>query len=262
MGRSIQGQVQSGIYWGDVRHRRFAPKKHGFRYKLMQWGLALDELEDVGKVSRWLSTCERWAPLQFKPSDYLPGYYQPNSDTFASTVLRKMHTLSKTQLHGKVFFLGNIRTWGLFFSPLNCYFLTNEEGLTTHMLAEVSNTPWNQRHYYLVSLLELDSQRHIKPTDKAFHVSPFNPMEMQYHWRIRAPKKRALVHIEAHREHLEFDATLTLTRNTLNRSEIYRVLIKHPVMTLKIVGGIYWQALRLFIKRVPLYGHRESRNDT
>lgn len=251
----------SAVYWGSVRHRRFVPKEHKFHYKLVQWSLALDELSEVNTLTKWLSTTEKWAPLHFNPTDYLPGFYQPENETLAAAVLRKMNALAAKPLHGRTYFLGNIRTWGLFFSPLNCYFLQNEHGSFTHMLAEVSNTPWNKRHYYLVCLTDLDEQGHIYNSKKNFHVSPFNPMDMEYEWRIRGPEKHALVHIGAHREQLEFDATMTLTRSPLNRSEVFRVLRKHPVMTLKMVAGIYWQALLLFIKKVPFYGHRENRDD-
>ncbi|RUO44444.1 DUF1365 domain-containing protein [Aliidiomarina taiwanensis] len=254
--------MTSRIYWGSVRHRRFIPKEHSFRYHLMQWGIALEELEQLNNTSKWFSTSERWAPLHFKPSDYLPGYYLPSHETLSTAVLRKMNSLSEGALDGQVFFLGNIRTWGLFFSPLNCYFLINKEGIATHMLAEVSNTPWNQRHYYLVNFNHHNSAAPLQPTEKNFHVSPFNPMEMQYHWRIRAPGEGALIHIEAHRKHKEFDATLALKGETLNRSAVYRVLRKYPMMSIRIIGGIYWQALRLFLKRVPLYGHSEHRQDT
>lgn len=261
MDKSNSMIMHSAIYWGSVRHRRFVPKTHQFNYKLMQWSLALDELDQVNKLTHWLSTTEQWAPLQFKPSDYLPGFYNPNTETLAAAAVRKMNDLSNQTLQGKVFFLGNIRTWGLFFSPLNCYFLQNKQGNYTHMLAEVSNTPWNKRHYYLVCLTALNEQGRIPNTEKNFHVSPFNPMEMEYEWRIRGPEKHALVHIGARRKQLEFDATMTLTRTALNRSEVFRVLRKHPVMTLKIVAGIYWQAALLFIKKVPFYGYRKNRND-
>ena len=245
--------LDSGIYWGVVRHRRFVPKIHRFQYRLMQWCFALDELDAVAEQSSWLSTRdEQRAFLHFKPSDYLRGYYQPETEDFESAVLRKMSELNGARLDGRVFFLGNIRTLGIFFSPLNCYFLQNEQREYTHMLAEVSNTPWNERHYYLVDLARLED------SEKAFHVSPFNPMDMTYQWRLKGPSNRALVHIAAHRQILEFDATMTLERSELNRSEISRVLRTHPVMTLKIVAGIYWQALKLFIKKVPFYSHNKT----
>ncbi|MCC5854958.1 MAG: DUF1365 domain-containing protein [Idiomarina sp.] len=244
--------MDSAIYWGMVRHRRFVPRSHVFQYSLMQWFFALDEIEEIGAISPWLRIKRGIAPFYFRQRDYLRDDFDFNNEQLADAVLRKMNQLSDSPLRGRVFFLGNIRAFGIFFSPLNCYYLQDENGAFTHMLAEVSNTPWNERHYYLVDLKEQASH------DKAFHVSPFNPMEMRYHWRLKAPGKQLLVHIEAHREVREFDATMQLRVSALNRKEVFRVLRKHPVMTVKIVAGIYWEALRLFIKRVPFYGHQKS----
>lgn len=240
--------MRSAIYWGEVRHRRFSPTTHAFSYRLMQWWLALDELEEAGAVSKWFGTGRKFAPFHFKPRDYLRDQWQ-GAATLQQAVLAKMNELANEALNGRVYFLGNVRCWGVFFSPLNCYFLQNEAGHFSHMLAEVSNTPWNQRHYYLIDLATQP------PTDKAFHVSPFNPLEMQYQWKIRQPGERQLIHIEAHRAEREFDATMTLTRAPLNQAEVHRVVIKHPVMSFKIIAGIYWQALKLFAKRTPFYGN-------
>ena len=244
--------LSSAIYRGRVRHRRFSPKQHSFSYDFMQWWLALDELEQVGRLSRLFNTQGRFAALQFRPTDYLPSQWG-EANTLQQAVLNKMNELadqrSQPSLQGRVFFMGNLRCWGLFFSPINCYFL--QQGTEfTHMLAEVSNTPWNQRHYYLVDLAVQ------QPTDKAFHVSPFNPIDMQYQWRIGQPGAKAMLHLEVHRQnHLVFDATMALQRKPMNRNQIIDVLKAYPAMSLKIVWGIYWQALKLLAKRVPVYAH-------
>lgn len=250
--------LDSALYYGHVRHRRLTPHPHQFSYSLMQWWLALDELEQVDSLSRWLSTSARRAPLHFKATDYLRGDWQ-GADSLQVAVLNKFRQLGSAELSGRVFFLGNIRCWGLYFSPLNCYFLQRADGQFSHMLAEVSNTPWNQRHYYLV---DLEQQA---DTAKAFHVSPFNPMNMQYHWTIRAPTQRCLIRIEAslltsnpankQPPQKSFDAAMALQRTLLERQAITRALVRHPFMTLKTLAGIYWQAVRLFIRRTPFYSN-------
>ena len=240
--------MDSGIYWGQVFHERRTPKHHQFNYRFMQWCVCLDELDEVNQQSRWLST-RGFAPLWFRRNDYLRG----STGDLKTAVLEKMNQLNSRALSGRIWFVGNLRTFGIYFSPLNLYFLQQGEHFT-HVLAEVSNTPWLERHYYLVDLAEA-----VPEHEKAFHVSPFNPMDMRYRWYIEPPTDKLSVTIKACRERAEFIAGMKLSRSELNRKSIKHVIKTVPFMALRIIGGIYWQALKLFIKRIPIYDHPKTK---
>ena len=235
--------MNSAIYEGFVRHRRHTPKQHTFSYQLFMFLIDLSEIDLLAEKYRFLGTSKfSWA--RFKRTDYLDADNLPLS----TAVLQKMSSLCHKELSGEVYLLGNLRYLGIYFSPLNVYFLKRGDSFT-YMLAEVSNTPWNETHYYLLDIS--DPQPHAKQ----FHVSPFNPMNQQYHWKINPPGENIGIHIESHQEELVFDATLNLKRRELNQTNLNNVLMHTPVQTLSVVTAIYWQAMKLFLKGVPYHQH-------
>jgi uncharacterized protein len=245
--------LESAIYKGFVGHRRFTPTHHQFENKIFMLLLKVDEIPLVLNSfwqlgTRWLS----WA--RFRRADYIGESDTSITDAVKSKIAEKMNT-EAADINGDVFMLVHLRYLGFYFSPLNLYYVKSN-GQFTHMLAEVSNTPWHEKHYYLIDL------NNIQPHKKAFHVSPFNPMSQDYHWRIIPPNqgdKKCLVQIKAHNQYKPdekvFDATLSLNRVPLNQSELSRVLLRTPTQTISIATGIYWQALKLFLKRAPFYPH-------
>ncbi len=243
----MNGQaIESGIYHGIVHHQRFVPKIHRFQYRIYLYWLKLNELPKLNEQVRGFSTEQKgFSAVKFLRPDFLGDPSLPIEDA----VLQRMSELHGSPLTGDVFFLGQIRTFGWYFSPVNFYYLRNELGDFTHMLAEVSNTPWNKRHHYLVDLNKQENN------DKAFHVSPFNPMDMQYQWRIQQPASKLNLHLACIKDTKHFEAALDMNLQPLNTKTLRSALLSIPSMTIKTVAGIYWQALKLFFKRVPIYMH-------
>lgn len=238
----------SCLYVGDVRHRRFTPVQHALNYRLFMPCLDLDELELLqskvwGFGTRW------WHWARFKRDDYL------GSGDLKQAVFNKVLELGGETTKGSVKAVVHLRYFGIYFSPVNFYYIYDESGKWCYLLAEVSNTPWNERYYYLLDANDQETWRHAK----AFHVSPFNPIEQEYVWKIKPIDQRLSIHLECHRSHKEFDATMKMAREPLCSRVLLKHLIVTPIMAVKVTVGIYWHALKLWIKGAPFYSHPKYR---
>lgn len=204
----------------------------------------LDEISALAKQLRLFSV-EKFNWIQYRRSDFLKN----TTADLKQEALQTMSQLAGKALTGKVYLLSPLRILGMYFSPVNFYYLQNANGQFSHMLAEVSNTPWNERHCYLV---DLEQQAE---TEKAFHVSPFNPIDMQYRWNIKPPGDNLYLKLDCIKTEKHFTAAIALQKHALSNKALNKSLWQFPHITLKTLSGIYWQALKLFIKRVPIYDH-------
>jgi DUF1365 family protein len=157
-----------------------------------------------------------------------------------------------------------LRYFGYVFNPVSFYYCFNADDTQLEcIVAEVNNTPWGERECYV---LGADAEvfdgeaghgriRRYRPV-KRMHVSPFMPMDVSYDWRFKPPSESLTVHMENFREGRKlFDATLVLQRQEITPASLARVLIAFPLMTMKVIVAIHWQALRLWLKRVPVVDH-------
>lgn len=250
---------QSAIYVGQVIHKRFQPRKHSFNSTLYMLALDVDEIEKRPK-NQGIFGFAWYHPLRFVEKDYL----RSEPDSLSRRIKNKVMQLEGYADIERILMVVQVRCFGLYFSPVNFYFCYDKQQQCTQMLAEVSNTPWNERHYYLVDLLQQDEP---KITDKVFQVSPFMDLDMSYTWHIKAPKiddDKLLIKIENKRLNQNtgdisklFEASLVLRKQPFTKRNMLGVWLQLPIMTIKIVTSIYWQALRLFIKKIPFVGYQK-----
>ncbi len=248
--------TESAIYEGWVRHRRHDPVDHEFRYPLFMAYLDLGELPWVlDPYPGW--SARRPALARFKRSDYLGDPGRPLAECVREAVAER----SGSEPKGPIRLLTNLRYFGHAFNPVSFYYCFDEAGgRVEHVLAEVTNTPWGERHSYLLAGTT-GSERIIRgEIDKAFHVSPLMDMGHTYDWRSTEPGDRVQVHIDSRSQDTEvsdFDATLSLTRRELSPAATRDILVRYPAMTMQVVAKIYWQSLRLWLKGAPYFPHPE-----
>ena len=211
----------------------------------------LDELPGLFD-GRWLWSATRRAPAQFRRSDFLGDPSLP----LQQEVRRRIREETGQEHTGPIYLLANLRYFGFNMNPIACYYCFDDsEERLEFLVAEVNNTPWNERHSYVLPGPESGAWLRTE-FDKQLHVSPFHPMDMRYHWRSNTPDDRLVLHL-ANRSDGEkvFDASLSLTARPMTAASLNSLLWRYPLMTARIGLAIYWQALRLFLKRTPLHSH-------
>ncbi|GAB2925828.1 DUF1365 domain-containing protein [Rheinheimera gaetbuli] len=240
------------VYQGEVGHLRLVPREHGFSYSVAYYWLDTDQLEQPSLSAHGICY-ERFGALSYRRRDYLAG-----EDNLYRAVCNKLTELGAATLPAKVFVLTPLANWGLYFSPLTLYYCFDDTSELCYLLAEVSNTPWNERHYYLQTII---AGQQCYQHAKAFHVSPFNPLAMQYHWQISAPDTSLICSItNTQNDNKIFSAWINLSRHPLTSDWKKRWLIRQPWQNVQVVLRIYWHALKLLLKGVPVHAHPKTKD--
>ncbi|MFT5259974.1 MAG: DUF1365 family protein [Saprospiraceae bacterium] len=248
--------MNSSLYRGLVKHRRSSPKEHQFSYTLFMLFIDLDELPTVF-ARFWLWSNERFNLAQFKRSDHMKG-----KGDLKDTVLDCVELYCGDRPEGRVCLLTHLRYFGVGFNPVSFYYCYHKDQNSLHsIVVEVNNTPWGEQHVYVLPCSEAQERDQATTVltfkkSKEFHVSPFLPMDMEYTWHITKPGDRIDICITNLKDDkLVFDATLTLEQHDITSANMRNVLLSFPLMTLKVLASIYFEALSLWLKRMPYYAY-------
>jgi DUF1365 family protein len=239
----------SCVYTGTIRHRRSAPRTE-FTHGLT---LAYVDLGELPSLLGGRLLARGPGPVRFRRRDYLG----PASVPLDVAVRDRVRALSGSRPEGPIRLLTQLRSFGLCFNPVSFYYCFDATGERVEsVVAEVTNTPWGERHSYLLSDRRPGSAVLCGSFGKELHVSPFMGMDHVYEARASEPDTTLSVHIESHREGATvFDATLSLHRRPFSPAVLARMTARHPLATARVLALIYGHALGLKLAGARVHPH-------
>ena len=246
--------MKSCIYEGKVGHCRHKPFQHSFRYSVFFLYLDLSELDTVFR-GRWLWSTDHFNIAYLRRKDHFGDPSIPLDTAVRDLVYEK----TGRRPDGPIRMLAHLRYFGHNFNPASFYYCYDKEDRHVEaIIVEIHNTPWGEVFCYVLD--ETDNQGTEKEKRfrlrKVFHVSPFIDMTMDYEWTFTEPGRKLTVHmIDWEKDENFFEANLALCRKEMTGLYLALMLVKYPVVTVKVIAGIYWQAFRLWIKGAKFYAH-------
>jgi uncharacterized protein len=251
----------SCLYEGSVRHRRSTPRDE-FSFPLFMAYIDIDELPGLFDASL-LWSARRPAVAWFRRSDYIGDAATPLRTAVADVVMQSIGIATE----GPIRLLTHLRYLGHCFNPVSFYYCYDRAGeQVTAVIAHVTNTPWGERHAYVMAVHERSDHGSTAVLHgrfaKALHVSPLMGMQHTYDWRLSEPGERLSVHIESTHDvdgARAFDATLSLRRREITAGELRRALVRYPALTMRLSTRIYAHALRLRMRGASYHSHPGKR---
>ncbi|MHB8501094.1 MAG: DUF1365 domain-containing protein [Candidatus Acidiferrales bacterium] len=245
--------MESALYFGSVRHRRFRPAKHEFEYPLFMAFLDVERIPKLMRASR-LASYNRWNWASFYESDHFGDVRKPLRQRMEEDATRNGVQLPD----GQIFLLTHLRYLGYNFNPVSFFYCFDREEKLRVILAEVNNTFGETQNYWLSASSEVAGSEKARSFEfpKAFHVSPFMGMACRYHWTFTPPGESLVVQTNvAENGEAIFDGSLILDRRPWSSKWIRYALLHFPWITAKTIAAIHWEAARLYLKKVPIVQH-------
>lgn len=251
--------MNSCLYSATVMHHRLGPKPHRFHYRVFMFYIDLDELETL--AARFLLFSRNAFNLfSFRDGEHLqlPAEAPDRSKSTKEHIVAYLRENGITEPPHRIMLLTNLNVLGYNFNPVSFYFCFNRAGEAICSVAEVSNTFREMKPYFLGQAHLSKSSFHLNTT-KYFYVSPFFDADMNFDFHLDVPGEKLKIRIDTFKqEERRFIATLTGHRKELSGSRLLWLGIRFPLIPLRIITLIHWNALLLWIKKLPF--HKKSEN--
>ena len=245
------------IYKGSIRHRRFTPFLNIFNYNTFMVFFDIRKIENIFNKSFLFST-NKFAIASYLRSDY----HGDKGKSLDWSVRNTIKNETGIEINGPIRLLTHLRYFGYCFNPVSFYYCYNKNDTKLKMImAEVTNTPWNERHCYFIT--NKKNKNFNQNHKKEFHVSPFWEMDHDYNWNFSIPDKSISIHMQNFKNsNRVFDATLSLkNRVKLTKTNLFFHSLRYPFITLMVFFRIHAQALKLWVKGATFYDHPKYKEE-
>lgn len=252
------------LFSGHLLHVRNTPAIHRFSYRISNIWLDVSRPELIDQLSPFWSSSHPNL-VRYRRDNYLPGRHD-----LYEQVCETLYEHAGTRFGGKIYLLANLSYWGICYNPVSFYFCYTNDGSLAYILSEIHNTPWRERFTYVhtvpqpspaqqsqaIAQQENSECDHTFKFKKQFHVSPYVPMDVDYHWRFKIQGSKIAINMNLLQDGQSiFNSQLRLTATPLTRTQATLIPFRFPLMCVKVFTAIYWNAFKLWLKRTPIYDH-------
>jgi DUF1365 family protein len=249
----MKAKLQSALFPGHVTHARLTPKVHKLAYRIYSLLIDLDELDELDRRLSWFSV-DRFNLFSF--------YRRDRGDRSGSDLrVQVEHSMRAAGVEpdgGPIRLLTMPRLLGWAFNPLSVFFCYDRSGQLKAILWEVDNT-FGERHGYMIPVEDEIGGAIVQHCDKVFHVSPFMDMDLRYTFHVSPPTNKLAIRIDTFDDKgLVLTARHVARRVELSDRALLKAFIAIPFLTLRVIGGIHWEALKIWLKGIRLREHPRS----
>ena len=260
-------KFHSCIYRGMIRHRRRTPVVNAFKFPSYMMYVDLEELDEIFS-RRLLWSTSRPAPARFKREAHLKKLGSELS--LREAVIETLRRNDVETEIGPIRLLTQFRHFGFEMNPVSFFYCFAVDGNRVEaVIAEVNNTPWGEQHVYVMpsgddKYADQVQKRVVADrVQKAFHVSPFLPMDMEYRMLFSIPDRQLGIKMQNFQDgERKFDVSVLFDRVPITVWSLNWILIRYPLMTVQVFAGIYWQALKLYLRGVPVFSHSKTKKSS